>query len=246
MVKYFTNTFSIINLYKKPSTKSEVVTQMIYGESFSISQKKNKWLKIKIKEDNYKGYIQNKHFSPYLIPTHKIKVLNAKIYKSSIKPKRAYNLTFGSKIKVIAKKLKFLRFEKGWVNRDDVVPIAYKDKNIFKKIGMFKNIKYKWGGKSFKDIDCSALVQVFLNFNNQFCPRDAKDQVKYFKKNIKLKNIKKNDIIYWKGHVAVALSKNKLIHAYGPRKKTIIMSINKTIKRIEKTANLKVIGIKRL
>ena len=42
MIKYFTNTFSTVNLYKKPSTKSEVVTQMIYGESFSISQKKKK------------------------------------------------------------------------------------------------------------------------------------------------------------------------------------------------------------
>ena len=111
---------------------------------------------------------------------------------------------------------------------------------------MFKNIKYKWGGKSFKGIDCSALVQVCINFNNKFCPRDVKDQVNFFKKNVRLKNIKKNDIIYWKGHVAVILSKNNLIHAYGPLKKTIIMNINKTIKKIKKTANLKVIGIKRI
>ena len=51
MAKYFTNNFSIINLYKKPSLKSEIVTQMIYGESFSITKKSKKWLKIKIKED---------------------------------------------------------------------------------------------------------------------------------------------------------------------------------------------------
>ena len=61
-----------------------------------------------------------------------------------------------------------------------------------------------------------------------------------------IKNIKKNDIIYWKGHVALALSKKKLIHAYGPMKKTLIMGIDQTIKRIERTAKLKVIGIKRL
>ena len=36
MTKYFTNNYTLINLYKKPSTKSEIVTQMIYGESFSI------------------------------------------------------------------------------------------------------------------------------------------------------------------------------------------------------------------
>ena len=79
-----------------------------------------------------------------------------------------------------------------------------------------------------------------------FCPRDAKDQIKYFKKKIRLTNIKKNDLIFWKGHVAVAISKAKLVHAYGPYKKTVIMPISKTIDRIYRTANLKVIGIRRI
>ena len=48
MTKYFTNNFTVTNLYKKPSIKSEIVTQMIYGDSFSIYKKGNKWLKIRI------------------------------------------------------------------------------------------------------------------------------------------------------------------------------------------------------
>jgi len=246
MTKYFTNTFSIINLYKKPSTKSEIVTQMIYGDIFSISQKKNRWLKIKIKEDNYKGYIQNKNFLKYLKPTHKIKKLKAKIYKSPNFKMKIGELSYGSKIKVTNKKIKFYKFDKGWVLKKDTNIISYKEKNPFRKIIIFKNTKYKWGGKSFKGIDCSALIQVCLNFNNRYCPRDTKDQFKYFKKNVEMSKIKKNDIIYWKGHVAVALNSKKLIHAYGPVKKTVIMRIDQTIKRISKTANLKVIGIKRL
>ena len=87
---------------------------------------------------------------------------------------------------------------------------------------------------------------IFINFNNKFCPRDSKDQAIYFKKKIKLKNIRKNDLIFWKGHVAIAISNRNLIHAYGPLKKTIIMPIKKTIDRIYKTANLKVIGIRRI
>ena len=245
MTKYFTNNFSVISLHKKPSVKSEIVTQMIYGDSFSISKKTKKWLKIKVKEDNYKGYVKNKNFSNFLKPTHKVNSLKAKIFKFPNKIKKD-EISFGSKIKVVDSNAKFLRFAKGWINKNDVKPISYKDKNPFKKITMFKNIKYKWGGKSFKGIDCSALVQIFLNFNNKFCPRDAKDQFKYFRKNVKLKNIKKNDIIYWKGHVAVVLSKRKLIHAYGPMKKTVIMDINRTIEKIKQTAKLKVIGIKRL
>ena len=246
MAKFFTNTYSSIDLHKKASAKSEIVTQMIYGESFSIIKKTNKWLKIRIKEDNYKGFIKNRNYKPYIKPTHKISKLKVSIYKFPNKKKKIGELTFGSKIKIKEKKSKFFRSEKGWIEQKEIKPIAYKEKNSFKKIKIFKNIKYKWGGKSFKGIDCSALIQIFLNFNNKYCPRDAKDQVKYFKKNIKLKSIKKNDIIFWKGHVAVALSKNKLIHAYGPMKKTVIMGIDQTIKRIEKTANLKVIGIKRI
>ena len=246
MTKYFTNNFPVISLHKRPSTKSEVVTQMIYGESFFVSKKTKKWLKIKISEDNYKGYILNKNFINLLKPSHKINVLKAKIYKFPNKRKKINEITFGSKIKVISIKGKFFKFSKGWINKKEVKPISYKNKNPFSKITIFKNIKYKWGGKTFKGIDCSALIQLFLNFNNKFCPRDAKDQVKYFKKNVKLSNVKKNDIIYWKGHVALALSNKKLIHAYGPMKRTVIMGIDQTIKRIKKTANLKVIGIKRL
>jgi len=246
MTKYLTNNYSVINLYKKPSSRSEIVTQMIFGESFSISKKTIKWLKIKIKEDGYNGYIKNKKFQKFLKPTHKINILKSKVFKFPNYKMKINEIPFGSKIKVLENKKQFFRFSEGWVSKSDVRPINYREKNPFRKISMFKNIRYKWGGKSFNGIDCSALIQVFLNFNNKFCPRDAKDQFKFFKKNIKLNKIKKNDIIYWKGHVALVLSNKKLIHAYGPMKKTVIMGINQTIKRIEQTAKLKVIGIKRL
>ena len=246
MTKYFSNNFALTNLYKRPSLKSEIVTQMIFGDSFFVSKKTKKWLKIKIKDDNYKGYIQNKNFSHFVKPTHKISILKANIYKKPGRSKKAYQIPFGSKISVLDKRANFLKFSKGWISNYDVKKISYREKNLFKKIKDFKNIKYKWGGKSFRGIDCSALIQVCLNFNNKFWPRDTKDQLKYFKRNVQLKDLKKNDLIYWKGHVALALSKKKLIHAYGPMKKTVVMNIDYTIKRIEKSAKLKVLGIKRL
>ena len=246
MTKYFTNNLPIINLYKKPSIKSEIVTQMIYGDSFLVSKKTKHWTKIKIIEDGYKGYIRKRRFCNFLKSSHKVSVLKANIYKLPNKQKKISQLTFNSKIKVLDIKNDFFKFEKGWINKRDVMPVLFKEKNSFRRISIFKNVKYKWGGKSFKGIDCSALIQLFLNYNNKFCPRDAVDQVKYFKRNIKLNNIRKNDIIYWKGHVAIALSSKKLIHAYGPMKKTVIMNIRQTIKRIEQSVNLKVIGIKRI
>ena len=68
--------------------------------------------------------------------------------------------------------------------------------------------------------------------------------MKYFKKNVRLKNIKKNNLIFWKGHVAVCISNKNLVHAYGPKRRVITMDIKKTIKEIEKKSNLKVKYIK--
>ena len=114
---------------------------------------------------------------------------------------------------------------------------------IFKK---FLNVKYVWGGKTFRGIDCSALLQIFYCYNNSFYPRDTKDQIKYSKKNLKEKLFKKGDIIFWKGHVAMCLNSKQLIHAYGPERKVIIMPIIETINRIQKTAKLKVKKVSRI
>ena len=246
MVKFYTNNFPYINLYKKKSSKSEVMTQMIYGDTFSAVNKTNKWWKIRIKEDGYIGFIKKRNFIKYIKPTHKVAKLSAKIYKKPSYNQPSGRLTFGAKIRSDDRLSKFIKFQNNWIEAKNVKPIKFKNKNIFSNINIFKNVKYKWGGKTFEGLDCSALIQIFFNFNNEYCPRDAKDQIRFFKKNINLKNIKKNDMIYWKGHVAVALSKKKLVHAYGPKKKTVIMDIIKTIVRIKKTAKLKILAIKRI
>ncbi len=240
------NNLSFLKVYKKRNSKSEVVTQLLYGETFKKLKKYGSWIKIKNDLDNYKGYIKYKNFPPNHRNTHKICILSSNLYsKPDNKKKISKKLSFGSKIKVTNAKNNFYKFDNFWIKKKDLKNINYKTKDNFKNINKFLNVKYKWGGKHYSGVDCSGLIQLFFNFNNKFCPRDAKDQIKFFKKKIKLKNVKKNDLIFWKGHVAVITSKNSLLHAYGPFKKTVKMSISKTINRIYKTANLKVLGIRR-
>ena len=237
----------VLNVYKKKTKKSKVVTQLLYGDAFKKLTQKGSWIKIKNDLDNYIGYIKSEKFSQNHKNTHKVSVLCSNLYlKPNNKNKIRKKLSFGSKIKVTNKKGNFYKFDNFWIKKKDLKKISFKTKNSFKNINKFINVKYKWGGKHFSGVDCSGLIQLFLNFNNKFCPRDTKDQIKYFKKKIKLENIRKNDLIFWKGHVAVAVSKNKLIHAYGPLKITTLMSIRKTIDRIYKTTSLKVIGLKRI
>tara|TARA_B110000014_G_C20093258_1_gene572650 strand:- start:845 stop:1576 length:732 start_codon:yes stop_codon:yes gene_type:complete len=240
------NNFSVLNIYKKKNLKSEIVTQILYGDTFKILEKSNYWIKIKNDIDNYKGYIKNKKYPYNHKNTHKVFTLFANLYskpKNSAKIKK--KLSFASKISVTKKKNGFYKFDDFWIKQNTLKKIHYKNKNFFFGIKNFINIKYKWGGKHCSGVDCSGLIQLFFNYNNKFCPRDAKDQIKYFKKKVSLKNIKKNDLIFWKGHVALVISKNKLLHAYGPLKKVVIMPIKKTIDIILKTANLKIIGIRR-
>jgi Cell wall-associated hydrolases (invasion-associated proteins) len=224
-----------INIYEKPSINSKISSQIVYGEKFKVLRKVKNFLKIRTSYDRYNGYIKNKKFINKIKPTHKVKVLKTRINKSN------NFLPFSSEIEILKRKKNYVMFEKNkWIKQKDIVLINKKEKNFVKIFKSYLNCKYKWGGKTYYGIDCSALIQIFYKFNNKFFPRDTVDQIKYKKGSIIKKKFKKGDIIFWKGHVAVCTDSKKLIHAYGPEKKVIIMPIHKAIKRIERTAKLKV------
>ena len=240
----FYNKNPYINLYERPSYKSKISSQVIYGEKFKILSKKKEWLKIKTAFDKYVGYTKNIKYSNKFTPTHKISVQKTNIFsfpKNSNKYIQRNKLPFASRIEILKKYKNFIMFEKNkWIYLKDIKKNNFKEKNFIKILNLFINCKYKWGGKTFDGIDCSALVQMYYLYNNEYFPRDTKDQIKIRKGQKNLNNLKKGNIIYWKGHVAVCINSKKLIHAYGPRKKVLTMNIKNTIEIIEKTANLKV------
>ena len=226
------------NIYKKPSELSGVTSQIMYGEKFKILSKSKNWIKIKVSFDNYIGYIKSKNYTTSYKPTHKVFVLKASIFNKP-QNKTKYFLPFASRISIIQENKKFIEFEKNkWIKKTDIKKINHIEKDYLKILKLFLKIKYFWGGKTYKGIDCSAILQLLYYYNNKFYPRDTKDQIKYSIKNSRRKIFKKGDIIFWKGHVAICVNSKKLIHAYGPEKKVLIMNITKTINRIEKTAKL--------
>tara|TARA_A100001015_G_scaffold71333_1_gene79015 strand:+ start:691 stop:1434 length:744 start_codon:yes stop_codon:yes gene_type:complete len=241
------NLKSFNNIFLKPSRISEVVSQIIYGEDFRVISKKKNWLKIKTNFDNYVGYIENKKIISKYKPTHKVYKKKSYIYKIQKKKfiKTKIFLSFASRFPIINKKKKFIEFEQNkWLKKDDVKKIDHQILDYKKVFRYFLNTKYKWGGKHFSGIDCSGLIQIFFYYNQIFCPRDTKDQLPFFKK-MKIDKFRiKKKLIFWKGHVAVCVDRKSLIHAYGPKKKVIIMNINKTLLKIFKDTNLKPIYVK--
>ena len=233
------NNFSKINIYEEPKIKSKLSSQMIYGEKFKIIHKKNNWIKIKTSYDNYIGYIKNKKFSIKSNPTLKVNTLKSEIFKKVNGEFRKTNqfLYFASRVSKLQENKKFLEFEKNkWIKKIDLKNINHYEKNYSKIFKLFLNSKYLWGGKTAKGIDCSSLVQIYFYYNRKFFPRDTKDQIT-FCNNVKKKKLK-GSIIFWKGHVGICLNRSKFIHAYGPRKKVLIMHTDHTIRLIKKTAKL--------
>ncbi len=239
---------SIANIYKKNNKNSGIVTQILLGEDFKSQNKIGKFYKGYKAYDKYKGFIEAKdlHLDKNK-KTHKIISKECNVYK---KPNNKYKLNkkffFNSRISILDDKNSFIQTKNGWILKKNIKPINFRKKHFLDNIKLYLNTKYLWGGNSPKGLDCSALVQELLKFNNIYCPRDSKDQKKFFRKEISIKNIRKGDLLFWKGHVAIALSNKKLVHAFGARKKVVIMGIKETIKKIYSKSKLPLLCVKRI
>ncbi len=193
MKNNFYNQKYLANIYAKQDIKSEIITQILYGEKFKILKKKRNWLKIKTIYDNYIGFLKyNRTLNQSKKATQKVYKLKTRIYK---KIKNRFHMSgkflyFASKILPKSSNKKFVEFEKNkWVKKSDLKPIDYFEKDFSKILKLFLNSKYLWGGKTSDGIDCSALVQIYFFFNNLYFPRDTKDQIKFIKKTKKKTNI---------------------------------------------------------
>jgi len=94
---------------------------------------------------------------------------------------------------------------------------------------------YLWGGKTSLGLDCSALVQVALNACGQSCPRDSDLQEKALGAPLAspdLANLRRGDLMFWKGHVAIVRDRETLIHANAHHMAVTIEPIATAVERI--------------
>lgn len=186
-----------IPMRQEPSDKSEMINQVIYGETFDILQKDEKWSKIKLHHDEYEGWIDNKQYE-----------------KSTKKasPKNINNKKYISKEHKIIPLGAFLNFE-----------IKTSKKSLIQTAKSLLNTPYLWGGRTCFGIDCSGFTQIVFRVHNIFIPRDAYQQAE-IGKFIELKDTQNNDLAFFSNpsgritHVGIIIRNKKginIIHASG-------------------------------
>ena len=221
------------NIYKKPSKLSEVTSQIICGEKFKILSKNKSWIKIKLLFDNYVGYIQDKKFTQKTNLDYKVYSLKARIFKKPNVGTKSY-LTFGSKVSVLDENKNYIKIQKNkWIKKIDVRKLNHKDKNFIKIFKKFLQVKYVWGGKSYKGIDCSALIQLSLETIGVNFPRNTNMQANYYPGlQMDYEKLNRGVLIFWEGHVGVMINENQILHSNGFFMSTIIEDLSKAEKRI--------------
>lgn len=240
---------SLKNLRNKATS---IETQCLFGETLEVLETKKNWSFCKCLLDNYKGWIENKYLDFLPDETHLVSNTCSLVFeKPNIKSTLLCNLYLNSKVSVKNEAYEwfeiFLNNDKtGFIPKSHLISKSQKLKDWIETSIAFKNSPYLWGGKSILGIDCSALVQISLEASGLIIPRNTHEQL-LFKSN-KLKNtksIKKGCLIFWKGHVAIAISKNEIIHSNAFHMSVKIEKLNEANKRINKTEG-NIIGIRQI
>ena len=220
---------SIIPVRKNSTSKSELVSQLIYGELFKVIEKKEKWFYIESIDDKYCGWINYSQFKEISKQDFKkVKKTESKLLNnisSEIETENGnMSITIGSKISsafILNHKLKQKEYSKS---------------SIIKNSLKFLNSPYLWGGRTPYGIDCSGFSQQVYKLNGFQLARDASQQALQGKE-VKLEKAKPGDLAFFGDkkitHVGIIMDSNKIIHSFGCvridylNEKGIINSISK-------------------
>jgi cell wall-associated NlpC family hydrolase len=243
---------SIAPLRGAPSSEAMLLTQALMGERVTIYDRNGEGFAWgQLNSDGYVGWLPDRALAkPAAAPTHKITALRTFAFPgSSIKLPPVDTLVMGAAVTVIRDDGVFAVTRGGWyLPRRHVGPIDRHADDFVAVAEQFAGTPYLWGGKSSLGIDCSGLVQVSLNAAGMGCPRDSDMQQDGLGRALdaaESRKLRRGDLMFWNGHVAIARDADTIVHANAHHMATTIENTREAIARI-KAAGSEITAIKRL
>jgi len=215
---------SIVPIYLEPSHKSEMVSQLLFGEHFEIINRIDNWVKIKMVFDTYKGWIEEKQFQPisendFQSLSSKNITLNADLVEYiAVKNNLLFPIPLGAS-------LSFLDISQintcGFTFEGNKTSEQKPKSEILKTAFMYMNTPYLWGGKTPFGIDCSGLVQMVYKLKGYAILRDANQQATQGEVLTFIEEAEPGDLVFFDNengeitHVGILMNNNYIIHAHG-------------------------------
>jgi cell wall-associated NlpC family hydrolase len=243
---------ALASLRERPSTEAMLLTQALKGERVTIYDRNGEGFAWgQLKADGYVGWLPDRALGkPAAAPTHKVTAIRTLAFPGpSIKLPPLETLTMGATITVTREDGPFAVTREGWyLPRQHLGHIGHHEADFVAVAERFVGTPYLWGGKSSLGIDCSGLVQLSLNAAGSTCPRDSDMQQNALGTAldaVESKKLRRGDLIFWKGHVAIVRDAESIVHANAHHMATAIENTGEAIARI-KAAGSEVTAVKRL
>ena len=222
--------------------------QLIYGSKVKYFGETDGWAFIQNAYDNYVGYVPRETINLDTNKTHIVSAPLSHVFSEpNIKAKNIAILPLAAKVSGKTVENGFLEIELGWIPVRQVKLKTEFATNPVEVSKLFLNAPYLWGGNTSLGIDCSGLVQVSMLLCGLSCPGDSDQQLAELGQNIDVGTTQeKGDILFWKGHVALALNARQVLHANAYHMSTVIEELSEVAFRIKKQEGNDIIARKRL